>query len=293
MKLRSLALPLLGLAAVACVSPPSPGRTSALDDALTAQDFDATVRELTSLPWLPWGYKTDGCYARALYYSMLLATKGVPTNHLYVVARPGTSLGGIWSWHVAPLVSKDGDPNRLYVLDPVYDQTRALTNVEWVANQNHPDPAAPNYPRLHVREGTSYLDQMGSQLPLVNPAEPEAATYKEPAFADMPAFDMVDVRAACSIMHQYINIEPNQTAEQKSAKHTTLGSETVRIVEGLQAKKKLAGAPTLPVSCTRIAVTDAGTDASVDAGGGTVAPEQPVPIEGLPFTDPSRTPVVE
>lgn len=288
MNVRSLALSLLGVAAVACAASPDREPTSALDDALTAQDFDATVRELTALPWLPWGYKTDGCYARALYYSMLLATKGIPTNHLYVVARPGTSLGGIWSWHVAPLVSKDGDARRLYVLDPVYDQTRALTNVEWVANQNHPDPTAATYPRLHVREGTSYLDQTGSQLPLVNPAEPDAAAYKEPVFADMPAFEMVDVRAACSIMHQYIGIEPNQTPEQKSAKHTSLGRETVRLVAGLQARNKLSGPPTLPVSCTRDAVPDAG--ATFDAG---LAPDQPEPVVGLPFTDPTRTPIAQ
>ena len=46
------------------------------DDALTAEDYDTAVRHLASLPYLPWAYTTDGCYARATYYSMLLATKG-------------------------------------------------------------------------------------------------------------------------------------------------------------------------------------------------------------------------
>src|SRR6188474_1970711 len=119
------------LLAAGCSSASVNEHATTLDDSLTTQDYDTTVKQLTALPWLPWGYTPDGCYARALYYSMLLATKGVPTNHLYVVARPGTSLGGQWRWHVAPLVTKDNEPDRLYVLDPVYDQTRALTNVEW------------------------------------------------------------------------------------------------------------------------------------------------------------------
>jgi hypothetical protein len=238
------------LLAAGCGSAATPVTT--LDDSLTAQDYDTTVQQLTALPWLPWGYTPDGCYARALYYSMLLATKGVPTNHLYVVARPGTSLGGQWRWHVAPVVTKDSEPDRLYVLDPVYDQTRALTNVEWVAKQFFPDPAATNYPSLHVREGVSYLDQFNVQLPLANPAAPAAETYKEPAFAAMPSFEMADVRAACDTMHRYIEREPNTTTAQKAEKHVSLGRETVRLVDGLVAKQKVSGEPTLPASCTRV-----------------------------------------
>src|SRR5262245_17691682 len=118
----------LGIAS-GCASPSTLETTDALDAALSAGDFDATVQELTALPYLPWAYTPDGCYARALYYSMLLSTKGVATNHLYVVARPGETLASEWQWHVAPVVTKDGDPDHLYVLDPLFERKRALTNV--------------------------------------------------------------------------------------------------------------------------------------------------------------------
>lgn len=258
----------LSVALLACASHREEP-VDALDEALTAQDFDTTVQQLTQLPYLPWAYTTDGCYARATYYSMLLATKGVPTNHVYVVARPGTSLGGIWRWHVAPLVTKDGDPNHLYVLDPVYDQTKALTNVEWVAHQNFADPSASNYPRLHVHPGNSYLDQFEADLPLVNPGEPNAVDYKEPSFAEMPSFHMTDVSAACSTMHRYIDYEPGTSSAEKASKHQALGRETQRIVRDLSGKGKLDGEPTLSSSCTRGAVLDTNTDAGAapDNGG--------------------------
>lgn len=252
----------------ACTNARQEEPVDALDEALTAEDFDKTVQHLTQLPYLPWAYTTDGCYARATYYSMLLATKGVPSNHIYVVARPGTALGGIWGWHVAPLVTKDSDPNHLYVLDPVYDQTKALTNVEWVAHQDFPKPAATNYPSLHVHPGNSYLQQYNAVKPLVSPGNPTAANYKEPAFAAMPSFRMTDVAQACATMHRYIDIEPGTSTTQKADKHRALGRETQRLVQNLATKNKLTGSPSsLSVSCTR--GQDAGDPPVSDDGGTT------------------------
>ncbi len=254
MTLRATLLGLVGLTlfgSVACTAAPRED-VDMLDEALSAADFDTTVQQLTALPWLPWAYTTDGCYARAEYYSMLLATKNIPSNHIYVLAKPGHPLGGIWSWHVAPLVTKDGDPNHLYVLDPVYDQTKALTNVEWVAHQNYPDPSATNYPSLHVHPGNSYLAQYRNERPLTSPAEPNASEYKEPTFEAMPSFRMQDISQACSTMHRYIDYEPGTTSVQKAEKHTSLGRETKRLVGELATKGKISGDPTsLSRSCTR------------------------------------------
>jgi len=280
----------------ACTAPASHDEdpTDALDSALNEQDFDATVKHLASLPYLPWTYLTDGCYARALYYSMLLATKNVPTNHLYVVGRPGAPpLFGIWSWHVAPLITKDGDPNKVFVLDPAYDQTKALTNVEWVAKQNYPDPSAANYPRLHVHAGTSYLDQYTTIQPLENPAAPSAETYKEPVFSEMPAFAMTDVSQACLTMHRYIDREPSSTAEIKAAKHKALGIETQKLVRALVGKSKISGDPTLSAQCTRNEVvpprTDGGASEPGAPDGELVEPTRiPVPEEGTTTTAPTE-----
>jgi hypothetical protein len=285
---------LLGLAAltscaaamhIGCAPPPQEEPTDALDSALNAEDFDATVKHLSALPWLPWTYLTDGCYARAFYYSMLLASKNVPTNHVYVVRQAGAPpLFGIWGWHVAPVVTKNKDPNHLYVLDPAYDQTRALTNVEWVAKQNYPDPAAANYPKLHVYPGNSYLDQYTTLQPLVNPAEPEAALYKEPVFEQMPAFAMSDVSASCSVMHRYIDIEPNSTVATRAEKHSGLGRETQRLVRSLVLKHKISGNPVLSASCTRNEPIDPPVT-NTDAG----SSEPPPPAPTTTTTPPNTT----
>ena len=249
MKLASLAFSLSFVAA--CAS--STADQATVDDQnLSAQDFDQTVQELTKLPYLPWGYTPDGCYARALYYSMVLATKDIPTNHLYVVVQnDGSSLGGQWRWHVAPVVTKDGDPSHLYVLDPDFSREKALTNVEWVAAQGFPDPSVANYPNLHVWPGNSYMEPDDPIHPLANPGKPVAADYKEPTFAAMPAFEMNDIAAACETMHDYIDIEPGRTAAQKTAKHKALGSATKTTLAALVAKEKVHGTPTLSASCLR------------------------------------------
>lgn len=252
MKVLPLALGLTLLAACA-PSSGSPDNATANDESLTSQDFDQTVKDLTALPYLPWGFTPDGCYARALYYSMELATKDIPSNHLYVIAKSGTALFGQWSWHVAPVVTKDGDPDHLYVLDPAFNTTKALTNLEWVALQGYPDPEAAKYPSLHVWPGNSYLKTMSAVNPLENPASPVAADYKEPTpFAAMPSFAMVDIRSACETMHDYIDIEPGKTAAEKRQKHKDLGAASKSIVTKLVAKQKISGNPSmLTASCTR------------------------------------------
>ncbi len=252
MKLVSLAFGLGLVALVGACASTTADHFTADDSNLSALDFDQTVKELTQLPYLPWGYTPDGCYARALYYSMVLATKVVPTNHLYVVVQnDGSSLGGQWRWHVAPVVTRDGDPNHLFVLDPDFSKDKALTNVEWVAKQGFPDPSVANYPNLHVWPGNSYMDPDDSIHPLVNPAAPSAADYKEPTFTEMPAFEMTDISAACATMHDYIDIEPGRTAAQKTAKHQALGGATKTILASLVGTQKVHGTPLLSTTCTR------------------------------------------
>ena len=263
--LTILSLAVGSLLAAACSTTPESAEVDALESSLNAQDYDATVQHLTSLPWLPWGYTPDGCYARAEYYSMLLASKGIPTNHIYAVAKGWSTLGGIWSWHVAPLVTKDSEPNKLYVLDPVYDQTRALTNVEWLAKMEHPNPKASDYPTVHVHPGNSYGAQFDTENRIVNPESPVAADYKEPSFGDMPAFEMDVVEHACQTMHRYINLEPNTTSAEKETKHTSLGIETQKLVAALADRGKIVGDPeSLTARCTLgLSVEDA-DDADLD-----------------------------
>ena len=239
---------------------------------LSAVDFDTAASKLGALPYLPWKYTTDGCYARALYYSMLLAEAGIPTKHVYVDMKPGTQpLYGIWGWHVAPIATKNGE-DQLYVFDPALFPTRVPTVREWVAIQGYSDPSSNDYPDLSIADGTSYAQSVGS-TPLPNAVNPSAELYGEPTFAAMPKFTVGSINAACDVMHSYIELEPNSTAASKFNKHKGLADATVRLANSLLAKDKLSGTPAqISASCTVPSQLDTTTCAADSA---TVKPSRP------------------
>lgn len=238
---------------------------------LSAVDFDTASSKLGALPYLPWKYTTDGCYARALYYSMLLAEAGIPTKHVYVNARPGTALYGIWGWHVAPIATKDGE-DQLYVFDPALFPTRVPTVREWVAIQGYDDPTASNYPRLSVDEGTSYAQSTG-RTPLPNVINPSASQFGEGTFTELPQFTVGSINMACDVMHNYIEREPGATVASKFNKHKGLADATVRLANGLTAKGKLSGTVAqISSRCTVPAQLDTST---CGADSATVKPSRP------------------
>jgi hypothetical protein len=263
---------LLALAACTAAPPANDDGAAATDSDLSAVDFDTAASKLGSLPYLPWKYTTDGCYARALYYSMLLAEAGIPTKHVYVDMKPGTQpLYGIWGWHVAPIATKNGE-NQLYVFDPALFPDRVPTVREWVAIQGYDDPTSSDYPNLSIADGTSYAQSVGS-TPLPNAVSPSAELYGEPTFAAMPKFTVGSINAACDVMHSYIELEPNSTAASKFNKHKGLADATVRLATSLQAKDKLSGAPSqISGSCTVPSQLDTTTCAADSA---TVKPSRP------------------
>lgn len=246
----------------------------ASDDAseLNTQDFDLASSKLGSLPYLPWKYTTDGCYARALYYSMLLADSGIPTKHVYVNMKPGGApLYGIWGWHVAPIATKNGE-NQLYVFDPALFPTRVPTVREWVAIQGYNDPSVPTYPNLSIADGTSYAQSTGN-TPLPNAINPSAEQFGEGTFAAMPSFTVGSINMACDVMHNYIELEPNATAASKFTKHKGLADATVKLANNLQAKDKLSGTPAqISPRCVVPAQLDTSTCAADSA---TVKPNRP------------------
>ncbi len=237
---------------------------------LNEQDFAAAEAKLSTLPYIPWGYTTDGCYARALYYSMTLAEAGIPTKHVYVYARPGTALYGIWGWHVAPVATKNGT-DQLFVFDPALFPDRVVTVKDWVGVQGYTNPEATNYPDLYLSPGTSYLPVREQVLEDV--VTPSAATYGEPTFAAMPKFTIGNVNLACDVMHRYLDREPNVPVTAKLEKHKGLSEATVRLVRSLTAKAKLTGTEAqLNTTCTTPAQTDTSTCA---ADSPTVKPTRP------------------
>lgn len=216
---------------------------SVLEQALSSGDFDTTVQQLAALPYLPWAYTPDGCYARAYYYSMLLASKSIASNHLYVVAPRGLTLDGQWGYHVAPMVSLDTDRDNLWVLDPVFNDASAMTIPEWTAEMGYSDPYAQSYPTFRVHPGNTYNRILSPGLALTDSVEPDVEQYKEPTFEELGAFDVEDVQEACLVMHSYIEIEPGLSPDQKQEKRTLLGEQTRALAIELAELGKLDGQP--------------------------------------------------
>ncbi len=230
-------------------APPAPAAeddtysVSVLEQALSTGDYDTTVQQLSALPYLPWAYTPDGCYARAYYYSLLLASKSVASNHLYAIAPRGQKIGGQWGYHVAPMVSLDTDKDNLWVLDPVFNKVTAMTVPEWTAEMGYPNPSAQSYPTFRVHPGNTYNLVISQGLPLTDPAAPDVARLKEPTFGALGAFDTQDIQDACVLMHSYIDLEPGLTLEQKQQKRVLLGEQTRALAVKLAALGKLDGQP--------------------------------------------------
>lgn len=262
------------LALAACTTSTEESADPVVDSAsdLSATDFDLAASKLGALPYLPWKYTTDGCYARALYYSMLLAEAGIPTKHVYVNMKPGTQpLYGIWGWHVAPIATKNGE-NQLYVFDPALFPDRVPTVREWVAIQGYNDPTSASYPKLSIDDGTSYAQNTG-RTPLPNAINPSAEQFGEGTFTELPQFTVGSINMACDVMHNYIEREPGSTAASKFNKHKGLADATVRLSQGLALKDKLSGTVAqISPRCTVPAQLDTST---CTADSATVKPSRP------------------
>ncbi|MCA9671961.1 MAG: hypothetical protein KC503_40460 [Myxococcales bacterium] len=252
---------LLALAAAGCgpgavgtlgEDPPAPSAAShERETTLNKGDFDAAVRHLAGLPYLPWKYTSDGCYARAFYFSMTLASMGIPSNHVYCVAKSGYPIMGRWRYHVAPVVKRDGDPSQLYVLDPLFDRNQSVRLADWVARQDarFSDVSWVGYPNLIVQPGTSY-GSWGSGDAVQNPRSPDAARYGEPPFAQMPSYSISTINSACEVMHRYIELEEQTSLSTKLYKHRRLSQITLQTLGELSARGKLSGsASQLSASC--------------------------------------------
>lgn len=84
---------------------------------------------------IPFGYKYDGCYARAHIMARRFEAEGIPTQKVWIkgdLSVPGTDIQ--WNYHVAPVVdvkTTDGKIEK-YVIDPSLTD-KAVPIDEWVA----------------------------------------------------------------------------------------------------------------------------------------------------------------
>src|SRR5689334_17788201 len=102
----------LTLALVGCGGPTpttveATGPASSDQPLVSEATFNAAFRIVKAIDYVPFQYKVDGCYARALYMSMELASEGIESNAIFAFANEEAPLtvGDIqWSYHVAPML---------------------------------------------------------------------------------------------------------------------------------------------------------------------------------------------
>lgn len=179
--------------------------------------------------YIPYEYTPDGCYARALYMSMELATRFVPSSAQYLngTLRPNASV--TWGWHVAPMVEIIGAEGRM-VLDPALSPTRPVTLVEWVDLSN---PIG-SY-ELEWTLGSQYFTDNSArrnveQTPVIQ------------SFDELPPFKLSDISQACGTMHSYMQLE-GKPAAVRDEKRERLVLRTRQLVDRLWAIGKLDESP--------------------------------------------------
>lgn len=101
---------------------------------LTEEEVQDLFLKAKNMPDIPFGYKYDGCYARAHVMARRFEAMGIPTEKVWIKGSlyvPGTDVQ--WNYHVAPVVSvktKNGEIKK-FVIDPSLNE-KAVTVDGWV-----------------------------------------------------------------------------------------------------------------------------------------------------------------
>lgn len=213
------------------------GSGSTESDWVVKSAFDKAFTVVKGVDYLPFQYKVDGCYARALYMSMELAAKNIESNAVFAFAQPGAPLvvGDIqWGYHVAPMieVGTSADNAVHTVIDPALSD-RPITQEQWVAMMGHPaNEAADQAPQMLFVPGSDYA-------PAEAIADTTHANYDTPNFHDLAPFKTSDIQSACGVMHNYLTLEQGSSADEVQRKQTKLLARSVALLTALAASGKL------------------------------------------------------
>ncbi len=221
---------------------------------VSQEDANEAFRVAAAIDYLPFGYTQDGCYARALFMSMEIATHGIATSAEYIHATAGGVLspgnGVFWGWHVAPMVQvgKEGTPQ---IIDPsLFTAPRVARDLsDWitasnpVSNDASVDAVGPFYAVERV-VGSHYRNRE------VSPGQDLLVS----SFAELPAFKFADLEDACDVAWDYLGRETPALAEADlAAKRARLTTRTGELVPALVARGKLDGYTAGdPVHCPRV-----------------------------------------
>jgi len=210
-------------------------RVSPAQAALAAQLVDSTRG------YLPFAYTEDGCYARALYMSMELASRRVPSSAQYLTGYLQPSPLVQWGWHVAPMVEIDGSTGRT-ILDPSLAPQGPVALAEWVRRSNPQGSYELFWTLGSVYYLTGFYTPNAQAAPVIQ------------SFAELAPFQRTDVESACAVMSEYLRLEGRADQSQKRAlllgRTRSLANRllTVNKLNGYQAGAALScGADAVPL----------------------------------------------
>ena len=197
---RLISIGLVGVITLGCGSSSSHSENKAL---VSSQQLADAFDIIEEIDYLPYAFTTDGCYARALYMSMELASSAIPSSSLYVMGDLQPNDQTRWRYHVAPLITEE-DFSAAYILDPSLLEAPASIG-DWViaSDELWPDDEY-NY---WLADGSRYIDDewlninYSAQTDLLQQSAVLDGMLQ--SFEEMPAFSMEDVNHACKTMHRY------------------------------------------------------------------------------------------
>lgn len=105
-----------------------------IDKFITEEEVQDLFQKARNMSDIPFGYKYDGCYARAHVMARRFEAMGIPVEKVWIKGSlfvPGTDVQ--WNYHVAPVINvktKNGEIKK-YVIDPSLNE-KAVTVDGWV-----------------------------------------------------------------------------------------------------------------------------------------------------------------
>jgi hypothetical protein len=207
-------------------------------DWVTQSTFDKAYGIVKGIDYLPFEYKDDGCFARALYMAMELASEGLESNEVFAFAAPLTQLTPEyrWTYHVAPMLEVGPSANSLVhmIVDPSL-ATTPLSEDEWIAKLV---PIGSDGGVVDAAPTT--LIAPGSDYDRYEAIHDDAHAGRDtPDFSDLPPFKQSDVQSACNFMWNYIQYEPQATKTTIDQKQGKLLARTPALLAALKARGKL------------------------------------------------------
>jgi hypothetical protein len=106
-----------------------------VEKTISEQEVQELFKKAKNMADIPFGYKYDGCYARAHVMARRFEAMGIPTEKVWIKGSlfvPNTDIQ--WNYHVAPVINvktKSGEIVK-YAIDPSLND-KAVPVDEWVA----------------------------------------------------------------------------------------------------------------------------------------------------------------